>query len=471
MAVPRYAPEPVDQVRRMKGQSDGWRDVSMGLLIILAFAAAGWKTFAREPASNFLPVTQTVPPSVPSSVPSPRGSVNEPRLSPPVQETSPDGRFRFDARFVSAEPGQAVHAASLVELKDGRLQAVWFSGSREGAGDVAIRSAHLDPSSLQWSPETVLMGREQLQRGLWRYVKKIGNPVIARAPDGSLMLWMVNVSLGGWAGSSISWIRSTDEGASWSQPRRLVTSPFLNISTLVKAGPVAMANGDLSLPVYHEFLTKFGEVLRLNAEGQVADKVRIPHSQTSLQPVVLASGVEQAQVYLRSGTAKALMTSDTVDSGKSWSPAHASAWPNPDSALAGLVSRTGVQWLALNPAERNRDVLALLQPLASGSLSGARRWTVESSVSPQVLVSAQSFDQLLSAELAARGASASQAQAYVAGAMRQLCNSGSCAQEFSYPYLLQSRDGYIHLVYTWHRTRIKHVRFDPVQPPSSARAN
>jgi predicted neuraminidase len=450
----------------MSGRPGGWRDVSKGLLIILAFAATGWRILALEPASNFVLVTQQVPPSVPSS----GGSISEPKLSLPVQETSPDGSLRFDARFVSAEPGQAVHAASLVELKDGRLQAVWFSGSREGAGDVAIRSAFLDPSSLQWSPETVLMGRERLQRGLWRYVKKIGNPVIARAPDGSLLLWMVTVSLGGWAGSSISWIRSTDEGVSWSQPRRLVTSPFLNISTLVKAGPVAMTNGDISLPVYHEFLTKFGEVLRLNSAGQVVDKVRIAHSQTSLQPVLLPSGAEHARVYLRSGNARALMTSHTSDAGKSWEPARASAWPNPDSALAGLVSGSGGQWLALNPAEKNRDVLALLQSRAGDSFDGARRWTVESSVSPQVFVSARSFDRLLSDELVARGASAAQAQAYVASAMRQLCNGGSCAQEFSYPYLLQSRDGYIHLVYTWHRARIKHVRFDPLQPLPAAAA-
>jgi predicted neuraminidase len=444
----------------MNNQSGGWRGAFSALLIILAFAAGGWKIFAIEPAANFAPLRQQALPSVPSS----GGSVNDPKLRPPVQEASPDGSFRFDARFVSAAPGQAVHAASLVELKDGRLQAVWFSGSREGAGDVAIRTAVMDPSNLRWGPETVLMGREQLQRGLWRYVKKIGNPVIARAPDGSLLLWMVNVSLGGWAGSSISWMRSTDEGTSWSEPHRLVTSPFLNVSTLVKAGPVAMANGDLSLPVYHEFVSKFGEILRLNAAGQVVDKVRIANSQTSLQPVLLAHGTQTAQVYLRSGNATALMTSGTNDAGKSWSPTRASAWPNPDSALAGLVSRSGRQWLALNPSERNRDVLALLQTSAGGSFDNVPRWTVESSASPQVLVSADSFDRLLSDELIARGASAAQAQAYVTSAMRQLCNGGNCAQEFSYPYLLQSRDGYIHLVYTWHRTRIKHVRFDPLQP-------
>jgi predicted neuraminidase len=450
----------------MNGRSGGWRDALTSLLIILAFAATGWKIFSLEPAADFDPLTRQALPSMPSS----GGSGNEPKLSLPVQETSPDGSFCFDARFISAAPGQAVHAASLVELKDGRLQAVWFSGSREGAGDVAIRTSVMNPSTLQWGPETVLMGREQLQRGLWRYVKKIGNPVIARAPDGSLLLWMVTVSLGGWAGSSISWIRSTDEGASWSQPRRLVTSPFLNISTLVKAGPVPMANGDISLPVYHEFLTKFGEVLRLSAAGQVVDKVRIANSRTSLQPVLLVSGAERAQVYLRSGNARALMTSDTLDAGKSWSPTRASAWPNPDSALAGLVSRTGGQWLALNPVERNRDVLALIQAPAGASFDSAPRWTVESSVSPQAHIAADSFERLLSDELSARGASAAQAQAYVASAVRQLCNGGSCAQEFSYPYLLQSRDGYIHLVYTWHRTRIKHVRFNPLQPVPVAAA-
>ena len=453
----------------MNGRLAGWQYRFVGLLLVVAFAAGGWKIVSREPAANFAPVGDIalLPERSAEELTSPL------TRSRPVQETSPDGSFQFDARFVSATPGQAVHAASLVELRDGRLQAVWFSGSREGAGDVSIQTSVLDPSNLRWGQESTLMGREQLQRGLWRYVKKIGNPVIARAPDGSLLLWMVNVSLGGWAGSSISWIRSTDEGKNWSQPRRLVTSPFLNISTLVKAGPVAMANGDISLPAYHEFLTKFGEVLRLNSAGQVIDKVRIANSRTSLQPVLLPSDARHAQVYLRSGAARALMMSDTSDAGKSWSPTHAGAWPNPDSALAGLVSASGDQWLALNPAEKNRDVLALLRAPVGAGFDGARRWTVESSVTPQAPVSADSFERLLSAELVARGASAAHAQAYVTGALRQLCGGGSCAQEFSYPYLLQSRDGYIHLIYTWHRTRIKHVRFDPFQaiPVAAATVN
>jgi predicted neuraminidase len=424
-------------------------------LLVLAFALAGWKILRHPPVSPFL--------SAPAIKPSLR-------TVPPAQQRSPDGRFRFDAQFVSSSPGQAVHAASVVELRDGRLRAVWFSGSREGAGDVTIQSAVTDATGLRWSAESTLFDRQTLQQGLWRYVKKLGNPVIARAPDGSLTLWMVNVSLGGWAGSSITWARSTDEGMTWSAPRRLVTSPFLNISTLVKGAPVGFENGETGLPVYHEFITKFGEVLRVNAMGQVVDKIRIPGSRTSLQPVVLVSGPENAQVYMRSGNAVALMASGTTDAGKTWLPAHASAWPNPDSAVAGAVTNTGTQWLALNPAPRNREILALLQTGAGGSFDGVAPWIVESSANPEARTSLGDYERLLTQELKARGARDDEAQAYVASARRQLCGGQSCSQEFSYPYLLQSRDGYLHLVYTWHRTRIKHVRLDPLQTLEAAQA-
>jgi predicted neuraminidase len=440
--------------------SGAW-DRFAAALLALAFALAGWKILQSQPASSFAAQPVSSSADVPKS---------PPRLGLPSQQLSPDGRFRFDAQFVSSAPGQAVHAASLVELRDGRLRAVWFSGSREGARDVTIQTAVMDPVSLRWSDESTLFDRQQLQQGLWRYVKKLGNPVIARAPDGTLCLWMVNVSLGGWAGSAITWARSVDEGVTWSAPRRLVTSPFLNISTLVKGAPVSFQNGQIGLPVYHEFITKFGEIVRINALGQVVDKVRIPGSQTSLQPVVLVKGPEEADVYMRSGPATALMVSQTADAGKTWSSSHASTWPNPDSALAGVVTNAGARWLALNPAPRNREVLALLQSAPGASFDGVTPWIVESSAAPQVRTSVQDYERLLTRELKARGASEDQARAYVASARRQLCGEQGCSQEFSYPYLLQSRDGYLHLVYTWHRTRIKHVRLDPLQPFQAAQA-
>jgi len=434
-------------------------------LVLLAFGLAGWKVFTQDaPASFVVPTAsavQAAPPDFPVAAQAP------PSPSDPSSGSALSGSgMAVQARFIPSTPGLAVHAASLVELNNGGLRAVWFSGSREGAGDVAIRSAVMDGASLQWGGETTLFDRLQIERGLWRYVKKLGNPVIARAPDGSLMLWMVTVSLGGWAGSSITWSRSTDEGETWSSPRRLVTSPFLNISTLVKGAPVSYADGKLGLPVYHEFVTKFAEMLRLNARGQVVDKLRIPASQKNLQPVVLVSGPATARVFMRSGTAERVMTSATTDAGHTWSAAVPTAWPNPDSALAGVVTASGVDWLALNPAPRGRESLALLAAKSGSSFDGVTPWLVESATVSSAWGgdrSPQNYQRVLAAELTAQGVKDADVSAYIASARRQLCGEALCAPEFSYPYLLAGRDGYVHLVYTWHRTRIKYVRLDARQ--------
>jgi len=217
------------------------------------------------------------------------------------------------------------------------------------------------------------------------------------------------------------------------------------------------------LPVYHEFITKFAEILHINTQGQIVDKSRIPASQTSLQPVILVRDERQAQIYMRSGRSTAVMTSETTDAGTSWSSAHASSWPNPDSALAGVVTAAGEQWLALNPNPENRQSLALLKTAKGGSFEGATPWTVESTHDVKTRLSVSSYEQLLTDELTARGANQVQIRADVDIAKRQLCTADTCSREFSYPYLLQSRDGYLHLVYTWHRSRIKHVRLDPGQ--------
>ena len=153
------------------------------------------------------------------------------------------------------------------------------------------------------------------------------------------------------------------------------------------------------------------------------------------------------------------MSSTTQDAGKTWSMAVPMAVPNPNSALAGLVLQDGSRWLALNPTSAGREKLALIKlgDPANKEMVVEPASQNKGFTSPLTLAD---FAAVLGAELQSKGATEPQIAAYVASAQRQLCGDVHCAQEFSYPFLLQSADGNLHLVYTWHRTRIKHIQFD-----------
>jgi predicted neuraminidase len=361
--------------------------------------------------------------------------------------------------FVSTQQNISTHAASLVELGDGRIRAFWFAGSREGAQDVEIRTAVYDPSKDSWSQEHNIANRVQTQRSLLRYVKKLGNPVVQRAPDGTLWLFYVTVSLGGWAGSSITAITSNDDGASWSPARRLITSPFINISTLVKGTPFMYDDGTMGLPVYHEFIGKFGELLRINRSGEIIDKQRLSFGKTTLQPVVLIKNPQQALALMRrSGTSpKRVIATETDDAGQHWSAPLKTALANPDAAISGVELPDGKMLVALNDIEEGRDALSL-----AVSSDGGANWKTIYRLEDQRGRSTDLPHYLQAVGKSARASDASiaDATAYAKSAQRNKCEVQSCAFEFSYPYLIQAKNGDLHLVYTWNRSFIKHVRFN-----------
>lgn len=367
----------------------------------------------------------------------------------------------FHTHFVSAQQNIATHAASLVELSDGRVRAFWFAGSREGAPDVEIRSAVFDPKKNLWGPESGIANREDTQRSLLRYVKKLGNPVAQRAADGTLWLFYVTVSLGGWAGSSISAITSADDGASWSPPQRLVTSPFINISTLVKGTPFLYSDGTMGLPVYHEFIGKFGEILRIRTSGrsgQIIDKQRLSSGKTTLQPIVLIRDPQQALVLMRrSGSSpKRVIATSTADAGRHWSVPTATVLANPDAAISGVVLPDGRMLVALNDIEEGREALSLVLS-ADGGATWKRIYQLEDQRGRPA--DAEHYLQTAAALARATEPDIADPGAYAISAQHHECEAQGCRYEFSYPYMLQAKSGDIHLVYTWNRSFIKHVEF------------
>lgn len=371
---------------------------------------------------------------------------------------------QYQSRFVSSELDDFVHSSSVTALPGGDLMAVWFAGSREGAADVQVRSARFDAKSGEWGAEQVLATRESTRSGTGRYIRKLGNPVIALAPDQRLWMFYVSVSVGGWATSAINAMVSDDLGRSWSAPRQLVTSPFFNVSTLVRAAPVFHADGAIGLPVYHEFMGKFAEYLYLSADGEVIDKIRISRGKHSLQPTIVPLDERRAVAMLRyaGDTHHKVLASRTDDAGQTWSEPYPLQPSNPNSSLAAVGTDDQGLLVALNDLQDGRFKLSLY-----GTDAGLSQWRplVELDQSPDPL--GQPFSHEAYKEIIGEGFRASSGarrlpleQRFLSNLDYRVCKPQGCDFEYEYPYFSRGADGMYHLVYSWNNTFIKHVSFN-----------
>ncbi|MEY4591170.1 MAG: hypothetical protein RIR18_65 [Pseudomonadota bacterium] len=368
----------------------------------------------------------------------------------------------------------SVHAPTLTELPDGRIAAAWFAGSREGADDVRIvmslrgespideeaqaqtTQTHSKPKAavapLRWQPPRTIANREQTVRDTRRSIRKLGNPVLF-VDDQRLHLFYVSASLGGWAGSSINHRYSDDQGEHWSTATKLITSPFLNVSTLARTPPLKLTDGSIGLPVYHELFHKHGEWLRISPQGDVISKTRMPHSRHTLQPSVVSLDSQRAIALLRdAGAGKGhIQISTTEDGGQHWLPGPALPLTNPNSSIAALRLQDGRFLLAANPGE-GRHILDLwVAPAPNREQPLTLRWEKVTTIdTPTSLSATETGQNTITATLNASG-----------GGSGGVNGSGpAITDESSYPALLQTRDGLIHLAYTWHRQRIQIVSFN-----------
>ena len=335
---------------------------------------------------------------------------------------------RFVSHFIEHDPPLAyAHCPSLSETVGGKIVCAWYAGSREGAKDVAIwmsdftRTDTVEADSSEsnvemWSSPRVVMNGDQARDELDRYLRKVGNSVVFADAEQRLWLVYVTIALGGWSGSSLNACCSLDGGATWQPSQRLTLSPFLNVSELVRAAPVRLESGEIGLPIYHECVGQFPEMLWLHPTGDrlLVTKTRLTGGREFLQPAIVPLGPRRAVAYLRNASpARRIDFQESQDGGFTWSPPRHLDLPNPNSSIAALRLSSGSVLMAFNDSASSRENLTL-----AVSPDGVNDWK-------RIAVLDRQPKEL-----------------------------------FAYPYLIQATDGLIHLAYAWKMKKIRHVAFN-----------
>ncbi|UOG75979.1 exo-alpha-sialidase [Hymenobacter tibetensis] len=301
------------------------------------------------------------------------------------------------------------HAATLAETPAG-LVASWFGGTKERNPDVGIWVSRMENG--KWTaPVEVANGvvNETLRYPTW-------NPVLYQVPGGELLLfYKIGPKPSDWKG----WMRtSKDNGRTWSAAQAL---PEGYIGP-VKNKPVLLSNGTLLSPtstegndgwrVHLEATTDFGKTWSMI--GPIANG----ETKGAIQPSILKHKDGKLQLLCRSRD-RAILESWSSDQGKTWTPLAKTTLPGNNSGTDAVTLQDGRQLLVYNHV------------LPPGTLAKGPRTPLNVSISKD-------------------------GKEWYAAAILE----DSPISQYSYPSVIQTKDGKVHFVYTWRRKSIKHAVLD-----------
>jgi predicted neuraminidase len=310
--------------------------------------------------------------------------------------------------FESA-PFASAHASTIVETR-GELVAAWFGGSREGANDVGIWVSRQQADGRWTAPQEVANG---VQPDGTRY--PTWNPVLFEVTQGSLTLfYKVGPTPRTWWGMLRT---SADAGRTWNDARRLpdgILGPIKNKPVRLDDGTVIAASSTESDETPSTWRVHF-EVTR---DGGATWSIVRPEpgpAIDAIQPSILLhrNGTLQAVGRTRSGS---VFETRSRDRGQSWTPVSLLDLPNPSAGTDALTLRDGRHLLVYNHTLKGRTPLNI-------ALSG----------------DGSTWKNVLTLE--------------------------SEPGEYSYPAVIQTSDGRLHVTYTWKRQRIRHAVIDPTRLP------
>jgi predicted neuraminidase len=304
------------------------------------------------------------------------------------------------------------HCATIAETPGGLVSA-WFGGTKEGKPDVEIwLSRHVND---KWTaPVSVANGilNDSVRKACY-------NPVLYQVPGGDLLLfYKIGKNVGDWRGYMKV---SKNNGVTWSD-RMIMQEGFLGPS---KNKPVMLSNGMLIAPsslegspgwrVYFEISADKGKTWR--KVGPIND----PRTINIIQPTILQYQGAKLQMLARSKQ-RAIVEAWSSDGGESWSTPTKTSLPNNNSGIDAVTLKNGWHLLVYNhvlPADSLPNGKGPRTPLNVAVTKDGKTW-------------------------------------YAA-----LILEDSPISQYSYPSVIQSSDGMVHIVYTWRREKIKYVKIDP----------
>lgn len=311
------------------------------------------------------------------------------------------------------KPTPQCHASTIAETPAGWLVAAWFGGKHEKSPDVGIWVSRHDGKT--WSkPIEVANGVQSPDK---RY--PCWNPVLFQPKAGSLMLfYKVGPSPSQWWGMLTT---SKDDGKTWSPPRKLGENDKIgHLLGPVKNKPVQLKDGSILCPssTEHDGWRVHFELTRDGGKTwQVIGPIHDGKEISAIQPSVLTYPDGKMQILCRTRQ-NVIGQSWSNDGGKSWSDVTATELPNPNAGTDAVTLADGRQLLVYNHTTRS-----------GGFPSGRNMLNVA------ISQDGKSWKPVLTLE--------------------------RDKSEFSYPAVIQTNDGNIHITYTYQRRSVKHVILDP----------
>jgi predicted neuraminidase len=320
-----------------------------------------------------------------------------------AREKSAMSRAILKTEFVfDKAPFASCHASTLAETKDD-LVAAWFGGSAEGHPDVSIWVSRRDNG--RWNaPIEVADG---IQSPTLRY--PCWNPVLFQPKNGPLLLfYKVGPRPSSWWGMLK---KSADGGKTWSAAERLPEG----ILGPIKNKPIQLSNGEILCPSStenHGWQVHFERTADLGETWQSTGPVNDGRTIGAIQPSILEHGQGRLQAVGRTQQGR-IFSISSADNGKTWGAISLTDLLNPDSGTDAVTLNDGRFLLVYNDTAKGRT------PLNVALSSDGKTW-------------------------------------------KPLFALETDAGEFSYPAIIQTRDGLVHITYTWNRKRIKYVVLNPV---------